>query len=341
MAKCDIKISLDKTDLTYETHDRVKCRFQVTVDKPVKCKGFIASILWRTHGKGNRNQKEMQETVLFEGNWEVGSYDYEHTFIIVDGPTTYHGKIVNVDWYIKATVDIPWAFDPKEEVDFIVRRRDKDRTSPHDAKELEFTGQKNGVELAKEFSGKMYKAYLGFAGVACLGGIYLLVSGVIQNLDIEKIIWGLGLLLMAYGFAWNPLKKAIAENKFGSIDFEIENATLYPGENCRVSFRFVAKRDILINGLALRLVGVETATSGSGTNETTYHEPLFTDKIDLDVPNIARAGRAVESSAEIAIPEAAPATFLASDNSVTWTLKAALDVEKWIDIEREQPITVR
>ncbi|MCP4500914.1 MAG: hypothetical protein GY822_13215 [Deltaproteobacteria bacterium] len=39
-----------------------------------------------------------------------------------NGPLTYRGELLNVDWFLKARADIPWALDPKAELVFVVQR---------------------------------------------------------------------------------------------------------------------------------------------------------------------------------------------------------------------------
>lgn len=37
-----------------------------------------------------------------------------------EGPVTYTGELLSISWRLRVSLDIPWAFDPKTEVDLVV-----------------------------------------------------------------------------------------------------------------------------------------------------------------------------------------------------------------------------
>ena len=111
---------LDRADRRYRIGEVVAGRVEVRVDADCTCNGLEVTRLWATHGKGNRAQGAEESQTLFTGTWRAGeTHDYEFRFTIPPGPLTYHGEYLNVDHYIQATADIPWAFDPSAEEELL------------------------------------------------------------------------------------------------------------------------------------------------------------------------------------------------------------------------------
>ena len=122
MSKCDLSIELDNPDQLYKTGDSVRCTIHVSVDKTVNCDGLTITNMWQTHGKGNQDSGTIATEELFRGEWQPGEYSYSCLFEIKEGPLTYRGHYINIDRYIKVRADIPWAIDPKTEIEYIVEK---------------------------------------------------------------------------------------------------------------------------------------------------------------------------------------------------------------------------
>ncbi len=159
MSKCDLSIELESGAVRYQPGDVVRGHVLVDVDAECTCKKLNVVLQWRTPGsdvrdrdkgeplkqtpfkgvykklKGvlqwhlpgggvrNRDKGEPLKQTLFEGVWRPGEQQgYPFEFTVPDGPLSYHGEILNVDWHITATADIPRAFDQKAEAEIFVHR---------------------------------------------------------------------------------------------------------------------------------------------------------------------------------------------------------------------------
>lgn len=121
MSKCDLTIVLDRENRRYAGGDRITGVLRVQVNAACTCKALSISLGWRTHGKGNRDIGTPADLVLFEGEWQPGkTHEYDFEFLVPDGPATYHGRVLNLDWYLNARADIPWAIDPKAEEEVLL-----------------------------------------------------------------------------------------------------------------------------------------------------------------------------------------------------------------------------
>lgn len=94
-----------------------KLRGQMTVQtvKAVDVKGFEVILRWFTDGPGNRDEGVVARQSYPGEKLEPGreltlAFEFQTP---IDGPITYAGKYVKVNWELKGTADIPWAIDPK------------------------------------------------------------------------------------------------------------------------------------------------------------------------------------------------------------------------------------
>src|SRR5262245_10620623 len=114
MTKCDVTIHVDKADRSFVPGERIRGHVTVTTDQQVRCDALTVMLQWRTHGRGNRANGPESTVKLHEGEWGGGEqHAYAFEFIAPSGPCSYHGTHVNVDHYLEARVDLPWAVDPK------------------------------------------------------------------------------------------------------------------------------------------------------------------------------------------------------------------------------------
>lgn len=110
MSRCEVALTLDRTDRTYQFSEVVSGTVQVQVDSKCDPSQIELWAEWRTHGRGDPDCGFTESFTLFEGSWEPGStYRYPFNLIAPNGPATYHGHDLNVDWYIRVKADIPVA----------------------------------------------------------------------------------------------------------------------------------------------------------------------------------------------------------------------------------------
>ena len=125
MSKCDLKLTIFDREDHYQFGDTVNGEVEVDVNKDCNCNGIDLVLLYRAHGRGNRFEKKTTSLRLFQGRLVAGArkrFSFEAK--LDSGPVTYHGKYLNVDWYVRAQADIPWAIDPKGEGDICVQAGD-------------------------------------------------------------------------------------------------------------------------------------------------------------------------------------------------------------------------
>ncbi|MGM0557831.1 MAG: hypothetical protein ACQEVA_15710 [Myxococcota bacterium] len=325
MAKCDLSVVLDEPNRTFEPGDRVTGRVVVDVDKAVRCDGLTVTHQWKTHGRGNVDRGAVGAETLFAGEWEPGRYEYAFDFGQPPGPETYHGHNLNVDWYVHATADIPWALDPDAEVDHLVRYTG----SPQDYQ----VGNPETVQNA----GRHRQGCGGC--VAIFGGMFL-VPGVLAlvvawtSAEVEALF--VGLILSAIGgfLIWSGVSRRLAEKKLGDVEVTLVPAHVHPGGDVRCVVTIRPPKLLEINCIQYTFAGEEVVVRGSGTNSRTYRHQLHED-IEVDrwgEQKTLQAG--VEHTFEQAftIPVDAPPSFdSADDNKLEWWIQTEVDIPTWPD----------
>ena len=317
MANCDLSIQLDEPNRTYEPGELVTGRLVVEVFEAVRCDGLSIQHRWKTHGRGNTDRGIADNEVVFSGEWdEPGTYEYEFEFTQPPGPQTYHGHHLNVDWYVYATADIPWALDryagPRE--DYIIGSED------------------NLTSSDEEMQGCL--GCLGGVGLTLVVSAGFMVLSTFQGGDGESLIGGLVLLAVGGGLAWIAFSRILASKKLGEIDVSFEPERAIPGEEvtCRVSI--TPPESTELNGLQHTLSAAEVVVRGSGTNKSTYRQDLFEASAETSWPGPETLEGGVEHVFEqtFVIPEDAPPSFdSGDDNKLEWLVETHVDIPSWPD----------
>ena len=349
MSKCDLQIQVDKPDRSYAPGERIRGHVTVTIDEAVRCKGLTVTLQWRTHGRGNRSLGPASSVELFQGEWGAGeqrAYGFE--FIAPSGPASYHGTFVNVDHYLTARVDLPWAFDPKAEAEVLL-------VPPRGVSEYDFgpAYQPPAAELGSEGRTRALGAAL-LAGCFGLPGLGIMAGGVAFGVSwlrgnssdaafpaIFMLLFGGVFASVGFGLAVVLLKRSLARRKLGDPLVNVTPNVARPGDRVAVQVTVQPRASLRLDGASAVLKGVEQAVSGSGSNRTTHTHELFQREVGLGAPPQLDAGQMASFSASFELPRDAAYSFAATSNLVKWSLEVKFGIQGWPDWEREFPICVR
>ncbi|MCC9600584.1 hypothetical protein LOC67_08425 [Stieleria sp. JC731] len=322
MAKCDLSIELDEPDRVYRAGEKVTGSVSVETDDSVKCKGLDVSSGWRTHGRGNVARQSVEKVTLFQGQWQAGHREtYRFELPVADWPPTYYGNYVNVEHFIDATVKIPWAFDPKASVDYVVRQRDAPMAL------------KDGSKDAPGCFSNAVVVVLICSIIAVFIGVALTI------LAIPKVggIIGLILVPIALLVAWRTL---LPMWLLGKVKTEVVSKNVTPGEKVLVKMSFQPRRDVDVTKITAVLNGSEVCISGSGSNRTTHRHQFYEETHQLLSEAHLKAGDEQSFEFGIPIPSDAPYSFNLSDNDLRWSIDLRFDIPRWPDWKRSLDINV-
>jgi hypothetical protein len=349
MSKCDLEIQLDKADRTYQAGESIRGRVTVRADAAVRCKGLTVALQWSTHGRGNRDSGPESKVQLFEGEWDAGAqHAYGFELIAPSGPVSYHGSLLNVDHYLTARVDLPWAIDPKAVIDVLI-------VPKPGAAQYDFgpSYKPPAAELQTEGKAMVLGSVL-LAGCFGLPGLAIMAGGVAFGISwirgtatqgafpaIFMFLFGAVFALVGFGIAFILQKRRVAQRRLGNPLVNLSPQVARPGDRVSAQVTLQPRTNVKLTGAKAILRCKERAVSGSGTNRTTHNHQVHESEVGLNAPPQLEAGQPASFSVSLEIPRDAPATFAASDNDVKWVVALHVGIDGWPDWERDYPITVR
>lgn len=357
MAKCDLKLIFERPERRFIVGEEVRGRLSVTVNADCKCDALTVECLWETHGRGNRSSGDSQILNLFTGELKAGeTHSHEFVFKVPAGPVTYHGELINIDWYIRGRVDVPWAIDPKIEEDFVVAEPEAAdvvlgggspllepyRGLKADALPADFARALQAqADLSGNPLGKVSLVVVGiFAAFALVfSSIFALVFASDFGFGACLIpgVFSLFVSVVGIKMAWNRF----AQKKLGEVEVRFDPAPV----GCRGGDRsfFVSFKPpgaVQINAVTAKVSCQEVAVSGSGTNKTTHRKTLSETELELGGARAINADEVVVYEGKASFPEDAAYTFQAPSNSVKWSVFVRVDVPRWPDWTHTFPITL-
>jgi len=327
MARCKLSIEILDPKEVYTVGDELRVAVHVDVDKETRCDALTLGRIWRTHGSGNvAKGKDDGKQVLFDGVWEPGEYTYEATVVLDHYPVSYHGTHVNVDWYLLARADVPWAIDPKAEQVVFLR-------APPAAPQAEVPQREDYEDIPISKRGCCL-----FAALVP----WVLIIPTVSFHRIGPVGWVVTTVLALLSLvpvAVFLLRRQVLK-RLGAVEFGVVPRRVPPGGNFQLGIRLTPTKDLLLNGITVTLTCQESATSGSGSNRTTYTQEVLEEVLTVVEDHRIAAGETWTGTLPLPIPADAPATFKAVDNEIEWEIEIHLDIPGCPDLKVPHVITV-
>lgn len=316
MSKCELTIQLDDPDQVRWGGDSIQGVVHVEALADVKCNGLTIETNWKTHGRGNVASGDAVKQVLFVGQWTQGQREqYPFEIQLLDGPPTYHGHYINVDHYLTANVDVPWAFDPKVSLPIPLRI----------GKDSSFSSTPSRPEASRTI-GCLILSIVSIAFLAASAAIGVIAIAVVVGVIlIAVILWIVGSVMPKW--------------KLGNVDVQWDGEAVV-GQPFRGRLVLDPKRPVSVGPATLKWVGAERAVSGSGSNRTTHRHELFSHSVTLAERIDLKSGVRTEIPIEIMIPDDTAASFHLGDNELQYRCDFRIQIDRWPDWRRKIPIAV-
>lgn len=344
MSKCEIWFEFDQPERTYAVGDVIGGRVHLKVNKDVTAKRVYLRMEWRTHGRGNKKSGGRDEfdflgqTMLAAGE----DHSFPFQFSAPTGPLTYHGKYLNVDWYLRASVELPWALDPKATEDFVVVRGAPDnRLSQGDETEAWHASLQRSQKVHTAFT--LIFGFI-FGGIGflffCMGVGMMLTKG----FSLEYLLpAGMGAVftMVGLGIALGGAWKKIAGKKIGDVQLLVDPVECRAGDDITCEFKFVPSDVRRIEKVEFRLDAREQCVSGSGTNKSTHIHTFYSQTEDVFPDGEWANGLPCNIEHVFTLPHDAPPSFYAPDNRLQYELSARVHITRWPDYTERVVIRVR
>jgi hypothetical protein len=369
MSSCSLEVELDEPERSYRCGDTVTGRVRVRTDGEVTCTKLVVEQVWRTHGRGNLDTGTLHEHVTTDQRWLPGqAYEVPFAFAAPAGPVSYRGHLVCVDHYVAARADLPWKVDPRAQTDYLVVAG-----AETEARYLATKADFDKTPGAEAVAQKPKQRSIGGLLMRILTApLWIALLAVVVVLVLAALVFILPIALVV--FLVRLVRQSSAERRLGAVEVQIEAPQLdrrpddrasggtlagvfgavkrrlgrlggqtylaAPGRSIPVRLRFQPKGEVAIERATLEVRATESARSGSGTNATTHTHEVHEQQVELSGPRRLTAGHPVELQGTIELPPDAPASFRASDNSVTWEMKIAIEIAQWPDWVQKSDLLV-
>ncbi|TWU20659.1 hypothetical protein Pla52o_45380 [Novipirellula galeiformis] len=320
MAKCDLSIVLEKdADFIYDGGGTIRGKVRVDVDQNVKCNGLEVESGWKTHGRGNVATGNFTSVTLFEGEWVGGQVvEYPFELPVGDWPPSYHGHYLNIDHCIDARVKIPWGFDPKASVPFLMRPT---------------CGPEAAVSEKSTKAGAFVATFVGvFMLIWCSGFLFFMA----QN-PLSLVCVGIFPLLFLGGYA---VKVWLPKYLLGEVTCELSQTVVTPGDSVSGELVVRPRKNVNVNAITIDFQAREVCVSGSGSNKTTHKHVFFEQAIELEKATTLQAGQERRFPISFALPSDAPYSIELPSNRLVWATTMRIDIPRWPDWTKEIALQV-
>lgn len=309
MSNYDIAISFDRASRSYRGGETVSGTVTIRVNKDGSCNGIELSRYWLTHGRGNRARGPVIKETLCPAielrSGEIKELPFSFTADLE--PVTYHGHYINVDHYVKVAVDVPWAIDPKCEVDYLLtpgiipggRRFDRD-------KRAKGNGQKKK-----------------------LGAGATIVVALILSLFVIPFLMLLPLLLVVF-LIWLAYRWLI-HSRVGKVELVVPHKVVVPGELWPIELQFSPRTALTVNAITVRIRGRERCVKGSGKHRSTRRHMLFEKTTTIDGEHKLTAGQPHTVKTTVQLPDTTAYSIDLSDNDIKWEALVRIDIPLFPD----------
>ncbi|MDX1927411.1 MAG: hypothetical protein SFV81_12895 [Pirellulaceae bacterium] len=312
MAACNLTIQLDEPKRIRTGGEQVTGTVIVRCEKDLNCKGLVVETRWSTHGQGNVDSATVDETILFQGDWQAGQ-EYKYPFKLKAGewPPTYYGTFLNVSHSVDARAKLAWAIDPKASAEFPLVVA----SSPVDV-------QPSRKQVS---SGNNW---IGIIIVVAIAAVFA-----------AAFWWLIPIIAIVAFFAWF-FKSFLPKQLTGSIETKLEPRRLKPGDVVKGQLSFTPKWSVNINQITLGFSGVEKCVSGSGSNRKTHSHVLSQHIQQLAKAQRLPAGQKQSFDFELRVPKPAAPSMKMVDNEILWSVVLRIDIPRWPDWTETFPLIV-
>ncbi len=333
---CDVQLSFDQPDAVYAVGDEVTGKVCLTPHRTLDPSGMTVELFWRTHGRGNRTSGETirHKLALTERRLEPGrTYSVPFGFTAPAGPLTYRGHLLNVDWYVRAVLDVPTMpnfLDPKAETELLLLPTGMPVSLGPDYKPPE-SGELPGRGIAWPLV--LFGAVFSAVGLV----VFLAFFG---SLGSTAALFPLVFVLAGVFCIFLGVRNALATRRLGEVTLSLSRRELVPGDTLECDVGFVPTREVQLERLCFVLKAHERVVQGSGTNKTTHRHKVYEETRTSLTQRTLTLNEPVKVSEQFRIPLDAPYTFVANNNELVWSMDVLIDVQGVWDWHRDVPLTV-
>ncbi|MEM6730379.1 MAG: hypothetical protein AAF658_02420, partial [Myxococcota bacterium] len=318
-----IELTIEVPDREYHAGDTVRGAVILKTGEDRSCKDLALEFGWETHGVGSRVQKYDDQHTLFQGQLVAGRpYRFEFERRIPNGPLTYHGTILNVDWKLRARAEIGAEFECKAEQKICV-------ASARTQNAHYYAGARTGPAKRERKNNSVPKGMLALLSFFVIVGGFAAAAGLKSG---DLFVTGIGLLFVAaafrYGFVLS--RDSLAMRKLGPVALRVTDL-VRSKEPIKLHLAFTPRSNAGLNAVTVTVSGEEHCVSGSGTRRSTTSHTFHQEEVRLAMGRALRAGTPETFEHVLSLPGDAPPTFVSGESRLQWKVEVHIDIAGWPD----------
>jgi hypothetical protein len=334
MSKCDLQILFDRPDRTYKFGEFISGAIKISAHADFHCRKTTLIREWKTAGRGN-SATGGGEGILFVKDEEFHSgetKEYPFRFVAPNGPVSYQGHLLRVEWHLRAHVDIALAVDARREENFFLVAGETSEAILLGSEEP----LKDLPETAGELSSRMTMAKVLAVPFFLIGLVMIYLS------NWHPFTLALGLAAAGFG-GWQIfliLRNKFAQQKLGELAVDIHPDELRAGDQIECKVLLPSPAAARLEKITATLKGEERVTSGAGNHKSMHTHTLYEHTVEQTISNAVPVENNMQFNLPLQIPPRAPSTFRAPDNALHWSIRVQIYIPDWPDWVQEFPITV-
>lgn len=346
----EIEVIFDRENHLYKFGEVISGKVVVMPTSKRTYSGIWITYQWRTHGQGNRESGNEEKVILMEENSSLNAgerMELPFRFEAPNGPVTYHGHFLNVDWYLTAYAQWGSHSDSKSsECDFLLRGGEPtDMISlGHEGILLEDLPDRSSdvpppTERSTLDRGGRLKPQINWS----ITNWIFIVTIPIFILMIFNAPWFLYLLfyillilgVIIYVIRGQAYKRII---RLGNV--WIGPTDVWGGGKVYCHVDFIAKRDFHLRSITASLSARERVNSTAGTSIVTNYHVVRNKTYSQPFNEDLLKGRQITFDYAIQVSPSAPATFSTFNNALEWIVTLKSEFKGWPEWKEIFPITV-
>jgi hypothetical protein len=347
MSNYQFQVLFDRHDRTYQFGEEVSGKVVLDAQAKLTCRNIWIDYGWRTHGKGNRDKGGGKTLTLLseEVQFQSGEHrEYFFRFRAPNGPATYHGHILNVDWYVTANLDIPFRLKIKNERDFLLIASE----APEKIilGDIRVSKDELPITLPADPDIQPGKPPRYPFSSNIIGGLAIILLFLVIFSSNSLFFYALGLLLgllaayLLYSYVFPAILRANWKRKFEICDLRVTPSQLYTGDKVTCRLQFQTKSKVYLDNIAAILSAEEVAVSDDGSSSNTYTHVAYIKSLVKSYTENLIAGRLIYFNCVLPVLPDAPVTLSTGHNDIKWSVKVKLSFKRWPSWEKTIPITV-
>jgi len=354
MSVCQIEIQFDRENRTYHTGESISGVVKVRSEKDVTYPKFLLHAELREVGKGGLSKARQMVLKTFfnrETKWKKGSeYTYPFNFIAPRTPITYHGHHLSIEWFVRATVEVPFSWgrvfatQPSGEATFLLTSDTPLRLS-HSSNDLHDPIRYSMYEKLRIMLDKLRRhlwLLFGFAPlIGCVVIIYINSTPVARNVIQSLVLLATIAVIFAVLVLLNDAPIWLAARQLG--DVEMEFIALERNEGMVEFLQFTPKESGQIQKIEMilqirEIVEKHYASAQDTDNVKLYTHTVFKGRVSDTQSHRIHANELFQAKLALKSDSPLPASFSSKTNKIEWLVTMTIVLTRWAKWRKYIPI---